>query len=447
VVEADQEIRLPFRHKQVYVEGFLTDSSLNEPNHPVEGGANALFVFLSHRRGIKNLTVIIKPLARSIDILTIPKLRIGDLVAKIPIIQGGMGVGISLSGLASAVANEGGIGVIAAALIGLHETDICNNFREANIRALRKEIRKAREATKGILGVNIMVALTNFADLVKTSIEEGIDVIFSGAGLPLDLPKYLKDGFKTKLVPIISSARAAKAICKRWLARFDCLPDAFVVEGPLAGGHLGFSADQLDSPEFALERLVPEVVEAVIPFQEEYKSDIPVIAAGGVYSGDDIHKFLQLGAAGVQMATRFVTTHECDADVRFKQSYLDAREEDMVIIKSPLGLLGRAIQNKFIEDVESGKKKPFKCPYHCLLPCNITDSPYCISLALVHAKRGNLRHGFAFAGQNAYRADQIISVKELIDSLLEEYDRAACRSVPDCRASAPQVSHSALHGA
>jgi nitronate monooxygenase len=379
--------------------------------------------------------------------LTIPKLKIGDLVARIPIIQGGMGVGISLSGLASAVANEGGIGVIAAALIGSHETDICSNFREANIRALRNEIRKARKATEGILGVNIMVALTNFADLVRTSIEEGIDVIFSGAGLPLDLPKYLKDEFKTKLVPIISSARAAKAICKRWLSRFDSLPDAFVVEGPLAGGHLGFSAEQLDSPEFALERLVPEVVEAVIPFQEEHKADIPVIAAGGVYSGGDIHKFLQLGAAGVQMATRFVTTHECDADIRFKQSYLDARMEDLVIIKSPLGLLGRAIHNKFIEDVEGGKKKPFKCPYHCLQPCNVKDSPYCISLALVHAKRGNLRHGFAFAGQNAYRADQIISVKELISSLMDEYTSATCGSIADCQQSMPRALDSSWQGA
>ena len=379
--------------------------------------------------------------------MTIPKLKIGDVVARIPIVQGGMGIGISLSGLASAVANEGGIGVIAAAMIGLHETDICSNFREANIRALRNEIRKAREATEGILGVNIMVALTNFADMVRTSLEEGIDVIFAGAGLPLDLPKYLRDGFRTKLVPIISSARAAKAICKRWLSKFDSLPDAFVVEGPMAGGHLGFSAEQLENPDFALEKLIPEVVEAVIPFQEEHKVDIPVIAAGGVYSGGDIHKFLQLGAAGVQMATRFVTTHECDADIRFKQSYLDARMEDLVIIKSPLGLLGRAIRNKFIDDVEGGKKKPFKCPYHCLIPCDVKNSPYCISLALVHAKRGTLKHGFAFAGQNAYRAEQIISVKELITSLLDEYTMAACGSIADCQQSMPRVLDSPWQGA
>jgi nitronate monooxygenase len=357
--------------------------------------------------------------------LTIPKLKIRDLVARIPIIQGGMGVGISLSGLASAVANEGGIGVIAAAMIGMHETDICSNFREANIRALRKEIRKAREATEGILGVNIMVALTNFADMVKTSIEEGIDIIFSGAGLPLDLPKYVKDEFKTKLVPIISSARAAKAICKRWLMRFNSLPDAFVVEGPLAGGHLGFSADQLGNPNFSLEKLVPEVLEAVAPFCEEHSVEIPVIAAGGIYSGADIHHFLQLGAAGVQMATRFVATHECDADIRFKQSYIDAREEDLVIIESPVGMLGRAIRNRFIDDVEAGKNKPFKCPYHCITSCNCTESPYCIALALANAKRGNMKRGFAFAGENAHRVDRIVSVRELIASLLDEYRRAS----------------------
>ena len=362
------------------------------------------------------------------DILTLPKLKIGDVVANIPIIQGGMGIGISLSGLAAAVANEGGIGVIATAMIGMHEDDIYGNYQEANIRALRKEIRKAREATKGILGVNIMVALTNFADMVKTSLEEGIDLIFSGAGLPLDLPKYLSDGFKTKLVPIISSAKAARALCRRWLSRFNSLPDAFVVEGPMAGGHLGFHADQLDRPEFALEKLIPEVVEAVIPFREEHGVDIPVIAAGGIYRGADIDKFLKLGAAGVQMATRFVATHECDADIRFKQSYIDARQEDLVIIESPLGLPGRAIRNRFLKDVDNGKKKPFKCPYHCILPCNYADSPYCIALALLNAKRGDLKHGFAFAGQNAYRVNEIVSVKELISSLVSEYNEAVSGS-------------------
>ncbi len=350
-----------------------------------------------------------------------PTLKIGDLVADIPIIQGGMGVGISLSGLASAVANEGGIGVIAAAMIGITEPDVASNCEEANIRALRREIRKAKEKTKGILGVNIMVALTNFADMVKTSIEERIDVIFSGAGLPLDLPKYLKEGFNTKLVPIVSSARAAKIICKKWMSRFNYLPDALVVEGPMAGGHLGFKRNQLEKSEYCLEQLIPEVVDAVKAFEEAKGKAIPVIAAGGVYTGEDICKFLQLGAAGVQMGTRFVATHECDAAPEFKQAYIEAKREDLVIIDSPVGLPGRAIRNRFLEDVKEGKRKPFKCPYHCVATCNHEKSPYCIAFALLHAKKGNLKHGFAFAGANAFRIDRILSVKELIQSLALEY--------------------------
>ncbi len=294
------------------------------------------------------------------------KLKIGDLVAKIPIIQGGMSVGISLSGLASAVAEEGGIGVIGSAMIGMSESDIYSNGIGANIRALKKEIRKTREMTQGIIGVNIMVALTNYADMVKLSIEEGIDIIFCGAGLPLDLPKYLTNGSKTKLVPIVSSDRAAKIICKKWLSKFNYLPDAVVVEGPKAGGHLGFKMEQINDPDFVLEKIVPQVIDAVKPFEKDHQKDIPVIAAGGVYSGKDIYKFLKMGAAGVQMGTRFVATHECDAAIEFKQAFIDAEEDDLVLIKSPVGLPGRAVRNKFIEDVNLGVRKPFKCPYHCI---------------------------------------------------------------------------------
>jgi nitronate monooxygenase len=353
-----------------------------------------------------------------------PQLRIQDLVARLPIIQGGMGVGISLSRLASAVANEGGIGVIATAMIGMGEKDVFSNYHGANIRALRNELRKARDLTKGILGVNIMVALTNFADMVRTSIEEGVDIVFSGAGLPTDLPKYLTEGAKTKLAPIVSSGRAAKILCKKWLAKFDYLPDLFVVEGPMAGGHLGFSVDQIENTDYALEKLVPEVIEAVKPFEEERGRKIPVIAAGGVYSGEDICKYLRMGAAGVQMGTRFVATEECDADIRFKESYVNAKAEDLVLIKSPVGLPGRAIRNEFIDEVDGGKTKPFKCPYHCITTCDFKRSPYCIAFALVNAKKGNLRHGFAFAGKNAYRVDKISSVRELIASLQREYEMA-----------------------
>lgn len=341
------------------------------------------------------------------------------------LIQGGMGVGISLSGLASAVAASGCLGVISAAGIGLDEPDFASSYVEANNRALAREIRAARDATTGALGVNIIVATANFAELVKTAVKEKIDVIFSGGGLPLDLPSYLTEGARTKLVPIISSARAASIICKKWLSKFDYLPDAFVVEGPKAGGHLGFKPEQIDDPEFSLEKTVPEVVEAVREFEAKAGRPIPVIAAGGVWDGADIYKYLQMGAAGVQMGTRFVATHECDADIKFKESYVNAKEEDIQIIKSPVGLPGRAVMGPFLEDVKNGLKTPFKCPFHCISSCDFTKSPYCIALALVNAKKGLLKHGFAFAGANAYRVNAIVSVKELIESLRQGYIEAA----------------------
>lgn len=351
-------------------------------------------------------------------------LQIGDLTASLPIIQGGMGVGISLSGLASAVATCGGIGVIATAGIGMSEPDFFRDYVEANTRALKREIRKARAATQGLLGINIMVAMTNFAEMARTSIEEGIDIIFSGAGLPLGLPQFLKPETRTKLVPIVSSGRAAAILCKRWTERFNYLPDAMVVEGPLAGGHLGFHLDQIFDPNYALEKLIPEVIAAVQSFAEKFDRPIPVIAAGGIYTGADILKFIELGASGVQIGTRFVVTNECDASMAFKQSYLDARQEDITIIKSPVGMPGRVIRNSFVEAINAGGKEPFICPYHCIITCDYLHTPYCIALALIQAQRGNFRHGFSFAGANAYRTDKIVSVRELMDSLIAEYDEA-----------------------
>lgn len=356
-----------------------------------------------------------------------PSLKIGDLVSRVPIIQGGMGVGISLSGLASAVANAGAIGVISAAMPGLADPDIGTDRKRANIRALANEIQKARRMTTGILGVNIMVALTDYADMVKTSLEQKIDIIFAGAGLPLDLPGYLKEGMKTRLVPIVSSGRAAALICRKWLSKFNYLPDAFVVEGPEAGGHLGFKADQLDHPDYSLENLVSDVVDSVKVFEARHNRPIPVIAAGGVYSGADINKFLGLGAAGVQMGTRFVATHECDADPAFKQTYIDAGEEDLVIIKSPVGMPGRALRNAFLDDINNGMRKPFKCPYHCIRTCDNEKSPYCIAIALAGARKGKFNKGFAFAGKNAYRVTEIVSVENLVQSLQIEYDAAVAR--------------------
>lgn len=352
----------------------------------------------------------------------INKLVIGNFTATLPIIQGGMGIGVSMSQLASAVANQGGIGVIAAAGLGLFEPDSYTNFVEANIRALKKEIKKAREKTQGILGVNIMVALSNFEDCVKTAIDEKIDIIFSGAGLPLNLPKFLAGSTHTKLVPIVSSARAADIIIKKWVGKYDYAPDAIVVEGPNAGGHLGYKPAQLVDKKFSLENILVDVLEIVKPYAEKLGKKIPVIAAGGIYTGVDIKKFMRMGAAGVQMGTRFVTTVECDASDAFKRAYINASKEDICIIKSPVGMPGRAIKNNFIAQVEAGKKKPFKCPYHCIVTCDHESSPYCISLVLKNAQKGNLDHGFAFAGTNAYKADKIISVEELIKQIRAEYN-------------------------
>jgi NAD(P)H-dependent flavin oxidoreductase YrpB (nitropropane dioxygenase family) len=351
-------------------------------------------------------------------------LIIGNLKAKLPIIQGGMGVGISLSGLASAVANQGGVGVIATAGIGMQEYGCNRDFEQSNINALIDQIRKARDASKGIIGVNIMVALSNFSDMVKTAINEKIDVIFSGAGLPLSLPSFLKGSKRTKLVPIVSSGKAARIIAQKWMNDYEYVPDAFVVEGPKAGGHLGFKPDQIDNPDYALEKLIPDVVKEVRLIEERTGKTIPVIAAGGIYTGEDIYKIMQLGADGVQMGTRFVPTVECDASEAFKKSYIDAKQEDIGIIKSPVGLPGRAIINEFLQSSMAGEKKPYTCPYHCITTCAYKDSPYCIALALLNAKKGNFKNGFAFAGQNAYRSESIVSVKEMVDSLKTEYGEA-----------------------
>ncbi|HIW52697.1 MAG TPA: nitronate monooxygenase [Candidatus Alistipes excrementipullorum] len=349
-------------------------------------------------------------------------LKIGNLFAPVPIVQGGMGVGISLSGLASAVAEQGGIGVISSAGLGVIYSQRPHDYREASIRGLREELRKAREATKGIIGVNVMVAMSNFADMVRTAIAEKADIIFSGAGLPLNLPSFLTEGAKTKLAPIVSSARAAKLLCRKWFSEYNYIPDAIVVEGPKAGGHLGYKADQIADEHYSLETVVPQVVEEVNRFAAEHDCHIPVIAGGGIYTGEDIYNIMALGAEGVQMGTRFVTTEECDASPEFKQSYIDARKEDIEIIESPVGMPGRAIHNSFLDRVKAGLSRPKNCPFDCIKTCDVTHSPYCIMLALYNAFKGRLRNGYAFCGANAWRADRIQSVRELMDTLRNEYD-------------------------
>lgn len=364
----------------------------------------------------------------------IPGVQVGKHKVKRAVIQGGMGVGISLAGLASAVANEGGIGVIAAAAIAFNEPDFRSNYTEASIRALKKEIRKARKLTKGKLGLNVMVALSNYADMVKTGIDEGIDFVIAGAGLPLDLPELAGDNSHTALIPIVSSGRAAGIICKRWWERYNRLPDAFIVEGPMAGGHIGFKPseeypDPKDDPENALDKLIAGVNAAIDSFCEKYKIDrssinMPVFAAGGIWSGEDISRIMRAGASGVQMGTRFVTTKECDANEKFPQAYINAKEEDITLTLSPVGMYGRVIRNEFVDRINDPeiKTNPEVCPVHCVKTCKQDEGPYCIFSVLISAQKGKFKHGFAFAGVNAWRATEIISVHDLMMTLEREYE-------------------------
>ena len=334
-----------------------------------------------------------------------------------------MGIGISLSGLAAAVANMGGIGVISSVGIGFLEKKQKLNLRTSHIEALRSEIRKSREKSNGVIGVNIMTVITNFSDMVKTSVEEGIDIIFSGAGLPLDLPKYLARGSKTKLVPIVSSARAASIISHKWKQNFDYLPDAFVVEGPKAGGHLGFKAEDLHDVKYSLENLVSQVLEVTEGIRKKYRKMIPVIAAGGIYSGKDMFRIMKRGASAVQLGTRFIATRECDASSDFKKAFMNAKSKDIKIIKSPVGLPGRTIFNQFLSEADKGNRRPVSCKYNCIKTCDPKSTPFCIANALLEASRGNLASGFAFTGSNAGKVEEISTVRSVFRELIEGYNR------------------------
>lgn len=348
--------------------------------------------------------------------MKIQPLRIGDLVANLPIIQGGMGVGVSLSRLASAVSNEGGIGIISTAQIGYQEADFNSNPIKANIRALTNHIKKAKENAKnGIIGINIMVALTSYDEYVKTAIKAGIDLIISGAGLPTKLPELVKNT-KVKIAPIVSSFKAAKTILKLWDRKYNRAADMVVIEGPKAGGHLGFSLEELNNNSVSLEQILHDVLEEVKNYEEKYQKHIPVVVAGGIYTGEDIARFLSLGASGVQIATRFVATYECDADERFKQVFLDCKKEDIELVKSPVGMPGRAINNKLVETIKVENVKVKKC-YDCLKidHCDRVNIPYCITDKLIEAVKGDVDNGLIFCGENAYRMKKIVSVRELMN--------------------------------
>ncbi len=348
-------------------------------------------------------------------------IKVGDKISKYPIIQGGMGVGISMHKLAGNVSKEGGIGIISTADIGYQEEDFYKNPMKANLRAIGKEIKKAREIAgeDKILGVNVMVALKNYADIVKECVRNKIDLIISGAGIPKELPDYVK-GTKTKIAPIVSSLRCCKLIVKHWMNKYDYVPDMIVIEGPEAGGHLGFKQDELlgeNKPK--LEDITVDVVNYIKEIEKETGKQIPVIAAGGIWDGKDIKKFMDLGASGVQMATRFVATDECDASIEFKNAYINAKKEDIKIIKSPVGMPGRAIYNNFIKLTENGKNKIERC-YNCIKTCDVKNTPYCITKALINAAKGNMKDALVFCGSNVDKIKEIVPVSVLMKELVSQ---------------------------
>ena len=370
----------------------------------------------------------------------IKPLVIGDLTVDKPVIQGGMGVGISLHRLAGAVAKAGGVGLISAAQIGFTEPDFAEHPEEANARAIHKELKLAREiAPEGVIGFNIMVATRHYDRWVKEAVKAGADIIVSGAGLPVTLPEHVKEAYeemggeperRVKLAPIVSTAKSANVICRLWDRKYHMAPDLVVIEGPLAGGHLGFSLEQLsqygadtkDVPatydRAAYDEEIKAILKVVKGFGDKYGGKVPVVVAGGIYTHEDLLHQLELGADGVQVATRFVTTEECDAPLAYKEAYIQAKKEDIVIIKSPVGMPGRAIYNPFMAQVATGNRPPIPKCYRCLEHCDIAKIPYCITQALVNAAEGDEDHALLFCGSNAYRAEGISTVAAVMDALI-----------------------------
>lgn len=349
--------------------------------------------------------------------MNIKPLVIGDLKAKFPLIQGGMGVGISLSGLAGAVAKAGGIGVISTAQIGYREPDFDTNPIEVNLRAIEKEICLAREkAGGGILGVNIMVATKRYEDYVKAAVKAGIDLVVSGAGLPIKLPELIGES-KTKIAPIVSSIKSTNVILKMWDKKYKRTADLVVIEGPKAGGHLGFKREELDHiDELNYDNEIQGIMQVVKEYAVKYAKKIPVVFGGGIYEREDVEHYLDMGLDGVQVASRFVTTYECDADEKYKQAYIEAKQEDIIIVNSPVGMPGRAIKNHFAKESRNGTYKPVKCR-QCIQTCNPADTPYCITDALVNAAKGKIEDALLFCGANAYKAKKI----EHVEDIFREY--------------------------
>ena len=354
-------------------------------------------------------------------------LIIGDLEVKLPLIQGGMGVGVSLSSLAGAVAFEGGVGVISTAQIGFYRPDFNKNPLEANLKAIEEQVKRAKEIGRGgVIGANIMVAGRNYKEYVTAAVKAGGDLIISGAGLPTELPAYVKDA-KVKLAPIVSSEKAAKLLCRMWDKRHHCTPDLVIVEGPMAGGHLGFSKEQLkpfsEKNDEEIRRMmadydgeIEKIIQVCETYGEKYNKNIPVVVAGGIDSHEKVQHCLNLGASGIQVATPFVATEECDAHPNFKKAYVEATSEDVVILNSPVGMPGRGIRNTFLKNIEEGHRGKIHCR-QCLEHCDPATIPYCITDALIRSVQGDVENGLVFCGAEVDKIKKISTVHEVIESL------------------------------
>lgn len=342
--------------------------------------------------------------------MKINELKVGNLTVRVPVIQGGMGVGVSLFRLAGAVAAAGGIGVISTAQIGYRDPDFDRHPIECNLKAIGDEIRKARAiADGGVIGVNIMVATKRYEDYVKAAVDAGADMIISGAGLPMTLPEVSGEA---KIAPIVSSKKSLSVIAKYWNKKYNRKPDLVVIEGPLAGGHLGFHLEEIEEYTVSMTKDYDEEVRQIIALADEM--EVPVAVAGGIYERTDMEHYLEMGAKAVQIATRFVTTKECDASEAYKQAYINAKKEDIVLVKSPVGMPGRAIHNAFLDKVAAGERFMRGCR-QCVSTCNPATTPYCITEALVNAVKGNLDEGLIFCGSNAYRANKIETVADIME--------------------------------
>jgi len=340
--------------------------------------------------------------------------KIGKKWTKFPVVQGGMGIGVSAGRLAGSVAACGGVGTISAVGIGYKQVDHFKAFMESNLRAMEEEFNKARALSKdGVIGFNIMTVIQDYVTYVKKAVALKADFIVSGAGLPLDLPKFVK-GTGTQAVPIVSSAKAAKIILKTWIKKWEYIPQLIVIEGPEAGGHLGFKASYFQKGEHeTLKDLLASVREAVAPFEAQMKEKIQLVVAGGIVTPESVKEALDMGADGVQMGTRFIATEECDADPRYKAEYVKATDEDVMIIQSPVGLPGRAIKNPFTLE---GAKDRAKCR-HCLTPCDPAKTIYCIADALERAVRGDVNGGLLFTGSQVGRIHSIKPVREVFQEI------------------------------